>query len=100
MCLLSINKIALKFQNSLISPSISGSTVSAITREKDGRVYANSDKRKAGGVAGFWKTKVDTNYEEPYENLYTQSGSRQNYLSTPYGIRILAMNLVHQFKFF
>jgi len=30
-----------------------GSTVSAITREKDGRVYANSDNRKAGGVAGF-----------------------------------------------
>jgi len=30
-----------------------GSIVSAITREKDGRVYANSDYRKAGGVAGF-----------------------------------------------
>ena len=50
---LSINKIASKFPNSLFAPSILGSTVSAITREKDGRVYANSDKRKAGGVAGF-----------------------------------------------
>ena len=31
-----------------------GSTVSAISREKDGRIYANSDYRKAGGVDGFW----------------------------------------------
>ena len=53
ICLSPINKIASKFPNSLIAPSISGSTVSAITREKDGRVYANSDNRKAGGVAGF-----------------------------------------------
>ena len=76
----------MKFQNSSIVPSISGSTVSAITREKDGRVYANSDKRKAGGVAGFWKTKVYTKYEKPYRNIYTQSGPRQNYWAHQYGI--------------
>ena len=29
------------------------SVVSAISREKDGRIYANSDFRKAGGMAGF-----------------------------------------------
>ena len=33
--------------------STAGSVVSAITREKDGRIYANSDYRKAGGVDGF-----------------------------------------------
>ncbi len=30
-----------------------GSVVSGITVENDGRVYANSDRRKAGGINGF-----------------------------------------------